>query len=118
MRWPSISKHSRKLIWLGLSLSTHLRVYRPTVGPLFLLMRIVPFLTRIVPPAFSRRFLEFLPWKRVHKSMEISDAIYRTARAVLESKRAALALGDEAVSSQISEGKDIISVLCKYDCFD
>ncbi|KAK7695516.1 hypothetical protein QCA50_000152 [Cerrena zonata] len=95
------------------ALAEYIKAFTPTVGPLFLLMRIVPFLTRIVPPAFSRRFLEFLPWKRVHKSMEISDAIYETARAVLESKRTALASGDEAVSSQISEGKDIISVLLK-----
>ena len=45
-------------------------------------------------------------------SIEISDAIWKTADEVLQSKRAALAAGDEAVSAQIGEGKDIISVLC------
>ena len=44
-------------------------------------------------------------------SIEISDAIWKTADEVLQSKRAALAAGDEAVSAQIGEGKDIISVL-------
>ena len=44
-------------------------------------------------------------------SIEISDAIWKTAEEVLQSKRAALAAGDEAVSAQIGEGKDIISVL-------
>ena len=45
-------------------------------------------------------------------SIEISDAIWKTAEEVLQSKRAALAAGDEAVSAQIGEGKDTISVLC------
>ena len=44
-------------------------------------------------------------------SIEISDAIWKTAEEVLQSKRAALVAGDEAVSAQIGEGKDIISVL-------
>ena len=44
-------------------------------------------------------------------SIEISDAIWKTAEEVLQSKRAALAAGDEAVSARIGEGKDIISVL-------
>ena len=45
-------------------------------------------------------------------AIEISDAIWNTAKEVLESKKAALAAGDEAVSGQVGEGKDIISVLC------
>ena len=47
-------------------------------------------------------------------AIEISDAIWNTAKEVLESKKAALAAGDEAVSAQVGEGKDIISVLCTF----
>ena len=50
-------------------------------------------------------------------AIEISDAIWNTAKEVLESKKAALAAGDEAVSAQVGEGKDIISVLCMFISF-
>lgn len=38
--------------------------------------------------------------------------MYKTSVDIFESKKAALALGDEAVMKQVGEGKDIISVLC------
>lgn len=38
--------------------------------------------------------------------------MHKMAKKIYESKKAALAAGDEAVVEQIGEGKDIMSVLC------
>ena len=90
---------------------TSLYPYRPTVSPLFILMKFMPFFVKIGPAWFRRKVVEAIPLYRFRKAMEISDTLDRTIRQILESKKAALAAGDEAVTSQIGEGKDIISVL-------
>ena len=71
----------------------------------------MPFFVKIGPAWFRRKVVEAIPLYRFRKAMEISDTLDRTIRQILESKKAALAAGDEAVTSQIGEGKDIISVL-------
>ena len=75
-------------------------------------MRLVPTSAYTWNPSFFRWLLERVPWWRMQMAIEISDAIWNTAKEVLESKKAALAAGEEAVSAQVGEGKDIISVLC------
>ena len=77
-------------------------------------MRLVPTSAYTWNPSFFRWLLERVPWWRMQMAIEISDAIWNTAKEVLESKKAALAAGDEAVSAQVGEGKDIISVLCTF----
>ncbi|KAK7688260.1 hypothetical protein QCA50_008630 [Cerrena zonata] len=88
-------------------------LYRPTVSPLFLLMRFMPFFAQIGPAWLRRKAIENVPIDRIKKSIEISDTLVRTVSEILDSKKTALASGDEAVTSQIGEGKDIISILMK-----
>ncbi|CAL1701693.1 unnamed protein product [Somion occarium] len=94
-------------------LAEHVKDLVPTVAPLFLLVRFIPFASRIGSPAFRRRVIEMFPNKLVRRALAISDALDQTSKEILRAKRAALAAGDEAVSEQIGEGKDIISVLLK-----
>lgn len=56
--------------------------------------------------------LELIPSAAVQRMKNIIDLMYKTSVDIFESKKAALALGDEAVMKQVGEGKDIISVLC------
>ncbi|KAK7696401.1 hypothetical protein QCA50_001055 [Cerrena zonata] len=85
----------------------------PTVAPLFLLVRFIPFFSRIGSASFRKRVVESFPNKRVRKLATISEALDTTAKEILHTKRAALAAGDQAVSEQIGQGKDIMSVLLK-----
>ena len=41
------------------------------------------------------------------------DTMHRTSVEVFESKKRALAAGDQALKEQVGEGKDLMSVLCK-----
>lgn len=84
---------------------------RPTVAPLFLLVRFIPFFSRVGTASFRKKVVENFPNARVRKLAEISEALDTTAKDILRTKRAALTAGDQAVSEQIGQGKDIMSVL-------
>ncbi|KAI0073344.1 cytochrome P450 [Panus rudis PR-1116 ss-1] len=85
----------------------------PTFAPLFLFVKFLPILSKIGTASFRRRVLELIPSKRIQRAVEISDAFDKTSRTILQQKKEALAQGDEAVSRQVGEGKDIISVLLR-----
>lgn len=74
----------------------------------------MPFFAQIGPAWFRRKAVENVPIARIQKAILISDTLDKTIKEILESKKAALAAGDEAVTSQIGEGKDIISVLSMF----
>lgn len=76
----------------------------------------MPFFAQIGPAWLRRKAIESVPIDRIKKSIEISDTLNRTVREILDLKKAALASGDEAVTSRIGEGKDIISVLSTCQC--
>ncbi|CAL1702598.1 unnamed protein product [Somion occarium] len=95
------------------TLAEYLKAFVPTVSPLFLLMRFMPFFVRFGSPSLRRRLLEMIPLKRIRDCIEISDVLDRTSHEILRAKRAALEAGDQAVSAQIGEGKDIMSILLR-----
>ena len=70
-------------------------------------------LVRIGTPKFRRFILNLIPWKALHQLRDISDVVHNTAVEIINSKKRALADGDEAVARQIGQGKDILSVLSK-----
>ena len=73
----------------------------------------VPSLSRIGTPKFRRSVVELIPWKAVQDFIKIVDVMYNTSVGIFESKKKALAEGDEALATQISQGKDIMSILCE-----
>ena len=54
-----------------------------------------------------------LPFANLRKLAVVTDVLEETSRQVIESKKQALAKGDEAVLAQVGEGKDIMSILCE-----
>ncbi|KAF8966238.1 cytochrome P450 [Flammula alnicola] len=77
-----------------------------------LALLLVP-LSRIGPPKFQRFVVDILPWKNLHEIRDISDVLYNTSVEIFESKKKALAEGDEALANQIGQGKDIMSILMR-----
>lgn len=57
--------------------------------------------------------MNLLPWKNLHELRDIVDVFYNTSVDIFEAKKKALKEGDEAVSRQIGQGKDIISILMR-----
>jgi hypothetical protein len=72
---------------------------------------ILPWAVTIGSPKFRRFIVDIVPWKNLHDARDILDTLYSTAVQIYNSKKAALEAGDEAVSSQVAKGKDIISIL-------
>ncbi|KAJ7022626.1 cytochrome P450 [Mycena alexandri] len=74
---------------------------------------ILPWASQIGSPKFRRFIVNMIPWKDLHTGRDITDMMYSTAVHIYNTKKAALEAGDEAVSQQISQGNDIISILMK-----
>ena len=85
--------------------------YRPTILPFFTLQPIIPLLPKLGPARFRRWVLERIPYWRVRKALEIVDSLHTISTEIVNSKKAALERGEEAVAQQVGAGKDIISKL-------
>ena len=72
--------------------------------------RFLPYLPKY-GRGLQRKFLDLLPRNALHELANISDVLHRRSIEIYESKKRALAEGDEAVEKQIGEGKDIMSIL-------
>lgn len=77
------------------------------------MMKLLPKLARIGTPSFRRFLVDHAPFKFVKDVRDIVDTLYNTSIEIFESKKKALAEGDEAFAAQIGRGKDIISILSK-----
>lgn len=65
------------------------------------------------PSSLRRQIVKITPLKNLRKLANIVDQIHNMSKDVFESKKAALAAGDAAVTEQVGEGKDIMSILRK-----
>ncbi|KAF8896616.1 cytochrome P450 [Infundibulicybe gibba] len=74
---------------------------------------ILPHVAQLGPPWFRRFLVNILPWKNLHHIRDIIDTIHQTSVTIFEEKKQALKAGDEAVSRQIGQGKDIMSILMR-----
>jgi hypothetical protein len=70
-------------------------------------------LVRLGTPKFRRFILDLIPWKPLHQLRDISDVIHSTSVEIINSKKWALEDGNGAVATQISQGKDILSILSR-----
>lgn len=68
-------------------------------------------LTNVGTPKMRRFIVDLLPWKSLHDVRDIIDSIHNTSLEIFESKKRALLDGDEAVTRQVGQGKDILSIL-------
>lgn len=88
---------------------------RPALSRVNYLRRLVPYLpTR--GKALQRWILERIPNRDIQRVKELVDIMHRCSVKIFEGKKAALAAGDESVTRQVGEGKDIMSILSEFDC--
>ncbi|KAL6306629.1 cytochrome P450 monooxygenase [Sparassis latifolia] len=90
-----------------------LKEFLPVLFSLDLLLPSLPYLVRIGSPAFRRRVVNMIPSRRVQRMKAIIDTMYRRSQEIFNAKKAALAAGDKAVTQQVGEGKDIMSILIR-----
>ncbi|TFK34561.1 cytochrome P450 [Crucibulum laeve] len=69
--------------------------------------------TKIGSPRFQRWIVNIVPWKTVHELRDVIDVLHNTSTEIFESKKRALEEGDEALSNQVAQGKDIMSILLR-----
>ncbi|KAF8962739.1 cytochrome P450 [Flammula alnicola] len=69
--------------------------------------------TYFLSTLFRRFVVDLLPWKSLHDLRDIIDVLHNTSVEIFESKKKALKEGDEAVATQIGQGKDILSILMR-----
>ena len=74
---------------------------------------ISPTLRRLGSPRFQRWLAERWPNPHVKKALHVIDVLEETSRQIYLDKKAALQNGDEKVTHQVKEGKDIMSRLRK-----
>ncbi|KAJ3504638.1 hypothetical protein NLJ89_g7834 [Agrocybe chaxingu] len=74
---------------------------------------LLPTLMKIGTPKLRRFFVDLLPWQHLHDIRDVVDVLRNTSVEILESKKKALAEGDDALARQIGQGKDILSILLK-----
>ncbi|KAJ3555363.1 hypothetical protein NM688_g2618 [Phlebia brevispora] len=86
-----------------LPLNFALHAYRP----------LGPTIVKICTPAFRRAVARLLPHKKIQEIRRVVETLETNCKEVYESKMTALEKGDDTVTHQIGEGKDILSVLIK-----
>ena len=62
----------------------------------------------------QRAIADAIPHQGLHKLNSIVDTLNRRSIEIYEAKKRALEEGDEAVTKQIGEGRDIMSILSVY----
>ncbi|PPQ88841.1 hypothetical protein CVT25_010440 [Psilocybe cyanescens] len=86
----------------------------PIAFKLFIPSRyLLPTIVKIGTPKMRRIVMGCLPWKALHEARDIADVLHNICVEIFESKKKALAEGDIAVSKQIGQGKDILSILIR-----
>lgn len=84
--------------------------YSPTMAGLQVLLPFSPLISRW--PSWLLRFgAKFVPLPMLHNAIRITDVMHRYSKEVFDEKKALLQKGDDMFKHQLSEGKDIISVL-------
>ncbi|KAI0760478.1 cytochrome P450 [Fomes fomentarius] len=89
------------------------KAFQPVSVKINALRRLLPYVIDIGPPWLRRKVLELIPHKGLHEMKEIVDTMHRRSVEIFEEKKRALEKGDEAVTQQVGEGKDIMSILLR-----
>ena len=76
-----------------------------------MLRRILPYLPEIGSMAFRRKIVDLFPHEGVQMLKTAVDVMHRRSVEIYGAKKRALAEGDEVVTRQVGEGKDIMSIL-------
>ncbi len=72
------------------------------------------------PPRLRRIFASLFPDRNIQKLKRIIDSIEDRSKEILEAKKGAILVegDDEVLKMEVGEGKDIMSILREYFCFN
>lgn len=91
-------------LWTYMYTYTHpLPLYSPALFSVSLIRQFAPFLSKLGPPSFRRKIVEWTPYETVQKIKEMSDVMYGTAKGILEGKKRLLT--EENDGCALLEGK-------------
>ncbi|KAL1658452.1 cytochrome P450 [Schizophyllum commune] len=74
---------------------------------------VLPHVHKLGPAWLRRLIVNVLPMRRVHDLRDKVDLMWANSREIYSRKLEALRLGDEAVTKQVGQGKDILSLLIR-----
>ncbi|CAA7263344.1 unnamed protein product [Cyclocybe aegerita] len=95
------SKSAKQLVPLSFSMLL-LRMYLSSV------------VVKLGPLKFRQFLVNMIPWKTMHRLRDVVDVLHNTSVEIFESKMA-LEEDDEVFKAQLSQGKDILSILMRDD---
>jgi hypothetical protein len=67
------------------------------------------------PAWLQRWFVNILPWPKLHKMRDIVDIMHSSSVGIFNAKKRALENGEPPVEGNPWDGKDIISLLRKFN---
>ena len=77
-------------------------------------VRLLGFTIETLSYVFSnetiRRILRLMPHKELQRLLDISDTMFQRAQEIIDQRKNALRMGDEAIKAEVGEGKDIMSI--------
>ncbi|EKM59115.1 uncharacterized protein PHACADRAFT_205293 [Phanerochaete carnosa HHB-10118-sp] len=74
---------------------------------------LLPYVSLIVPASIRRAAAPYLPHAAMQRLRQIIETMDEQSRRIYETKKILLEKGDDAVTHQMSEGRDILSILMK-----
>ncbi|KAI0056945.1 cytochrome P450 [Artomyces pyxidatus] len=89
-----------------------IKEFVPTLSSLIMFQAIFTRISKW-PPRLLRLAVKFIPMAMLHNAVRVADVLHKHTKAVFDNKKALLQMGEEEFTHQLSEGKDIISVLMK-----
>ncbi|RPD61500.1 cytochrome P450 [Lentinus tigrinus ALCF2SS1-6] len=90
-----------------------IKSFAPAAIGLSFWRRLLPYIPEWGSPAFWRWVVELIPHEGLQKMKSIVDTMHQRSVEIYEQKKRALEEGDEKVTRQIGEGKDIMSILMR-----
>lgn len=85
--------------------------FRPANLSLLLPRQFLPYVANIGTPKFRRAVLDATPWGTLQELKNVSDKLHSISKEIYDSKMAAFEKGDDYITQQVGQGKDIMSVL-------
>ncbi len=72
---------------------------------------LLPLVHGVGPASFRRWVVDTIPWKTLHDIRDIVDILHSTSIDIFKSKKEESENRDGALSRQVGQGKDIMSIL-------
>ncbi|KIK69207.1 hypothetical protein GYMLUDRAFT_35277 [Collybiopsis luxurians FD-317 M1] len=79
----------------------------------FARIAILPWALKLLPKSVRVFIMNITPWRTLHEVRDIINYMHGLSVQIYQDKKRALEEGDEAVSRQIGQGKDLLSIMMR-----